>query len=54
MTFVWDMGPHGLYIWPAYAAFALVFLGLALWAGRSAARARAELERRERMREERK
>ena len=53
MTFVWDMGAHAPYVWLSYGAFALVFLGLVLWAARSGARARAELERREAQRKER-
>ncbi len=51
MTLHWDMGAHALYVWPAYAVFVVVFGGLALWAWRSAAKARAELEKREETRE---
>ncbi|MEM7544877.1 MAG: heme exporter protein CcmD [Pseudomonadota bacterium] len=45
MEIVTDMGPHGLYIWPAYGAFVLIFAGLVVWAWRGNARAKAELAR---------
>lgn len=45
MEIVTDMGAHGLYVWPAYAAFAAVFAGLAFWAWRGAAKTRAGLKR---------
>ena len=48
MEFVFDMGRHGVYIWPAYAAFAAIFVGLGWWVIRSNAKARARLEAMER------
>ncbi len=53
MEFVFDMGAHARFIWPAYAAFLAIFAGLALWAWVTAGRARAELEKREKRRERR-
>lgn len=48
MEIVTDMGEHALYIWPSYAAFIVTFGGLWLWVRITGARAKAELERRER------
>ncbi|MGB0507535.1 MAG: heme exporter protein CcmD [Pikeienuella sp.] len=49
MQMVTDMGAHGIYVWPSYAAFAAIFLGMAAWTIVSNRRARtrlAELEAR--------
>jgi heme exporter protein CcmD len=43
MTIVTDMGAHGLYIWPAYAAFLVIFAALIAWAWHGNAKARADL-----------
>lgn len=48
MEFVTDMGAHARYVWPAYGAFAVIFGGLWLWVRVTGARAKAELEARER------
>ena len=48
MEIVLDMGRHGVFIWPAYAAFAVIFLGLFWWAVGSNARAKAKLDAMER------
>ncbi|MEX2517739.1 MAG: heme exporter protein CcmD [Paracoccaceae bacterium] len=53
MEFITDMGAHARYVWPAYGAFVVIFGGIVLWAGLTARRSRAELERRERERKER-
>lgn len=45
MEIVTDMGAHARYVWPAYAAFAVIFAALVIWVWRSGARARAELKR---------
>lgn len=44
MQIVTDMGAHGAYVWPSYAAFVVVFGALAWWAVSANARARARLE----------
>ena len=44
MEFVFDMGDHAIYVWPSYAAFAVIVAGLFLWIGRANAKARARLE----------
>lgn len=43
MQIVTDMGAHGAYIWPSYAAFVVIFGGMAWWAVSGNARARARL-----------
>ena len=43
MEIVTDMGAHGRFIWPAYAAFVLIFAGLVIWAWRGNAKARENL-----------
>ncbi len=43
MEIVVDMGAHGRFIWPAYAAFVVIFAGLALWIWRTNAKAREDL-----------
>ncbi|MEM7523846.1 MAG: heme exporter protein CcmD [Pseudomonadota bacterium] len=48
MEIVTDFGAHGRYIWPAYAAFAVIFIGLVVWAWRGSVKTRAGLERLER------
>lgn len=45
MELVTDMGDHARYVWPAYAAFAVIFAGLAIWAWRGAAKTREGLAR---------
>jgi heme exporter protein CcmD len=44
MQIVTDMGAHGAYVWPAYAAFVVILSALVLWATTSNSRARARLE----------
>lgn len=44
MEFVFDMGDHARFVWPAYAACAAIIIGLFVWIGRGNARARARLE----------
>lgn len=44
MQIVTDMGAHAIFVWPAYAAFIVLFGGLVWWAASSNARARARLE----------
>lgn len=44
MQIVTDMGAHGAYVWPSYAAFVVIFAGLAWWAISANAKARARLE----------
>lgn len=39
-----DMGAQAIYVWPAYAAFVVIFGGLVLWVRRSGAREKARLE----------
>ena len=48
MEIVTDMGAHGAYIWPAYGAFTVIFVGLYWWAASSNAKARKKLEEMER------
>lgn len=50
MEFVFDMGDHARFVWPAYAAFVVIFSGLCLWVRMSSKKARAELERQEQAR----
>lgn len=45
MEIITDMGAHARFIWPAYAAFVVIFVGLAVWAWRGNAAAKAELEK---------
>ncbi len=42
------MGAHGAYIWPAYAAFVLIFAALFWWAASTNAKTRKQLEEMER------
>lgn len=51
MEIVTDMGAHGAYIWPAYAAFAAIFVGLYWWIASANARTRKKLEEMERKRD---
>ena len=39
-----DMGDHAIYVWPSYAVFALIFIGLILWVRAAGAREKARLE----------
>ncbi|MEM7270861.1 MAG: heme exporter protein CcmD [Pseudomonadota bacterium] len=48
MEIVLDMGAHGRFIWPAYAAFVVIIGGLYWWIAASNARARAKLDELER------
>lgn len=48
-----DMGAHARFVWPAYGAFVVIFAGLLIWVGVTGARAKAELERREKARRKR-
>ena len=48
MEIVTDMGAHGVYIWPAYGAFALIFAGLYWWIASANAKTRRKLEEMER------
>ena len=47
-----DMGDHAIYVWPAYAAFAAIFVALVLWVWLSGAREKARLAKLEAMRSE--
>ena len=38
-----DMGPYGIYIWPAYGVSALALIGATLWTTLSWRRAEAKL-----------
>lgn len=38
-----DMGDHAIYVWPSYAAFALIFIGLVVWVRSVSAREKARL-----------
>ena len=51
MEIVFDMGPHGAYIWPAYGAFVAIFVGLYWWIASANARTRKKLEEMERKRD---
>ena len=44
MQIVTDMGAHAPYVWPAYAAFVVLFAGLIWWAATSNTRTRDRLE----------
>lgn len=44
MQIVTDMGTHGAYVWPSYAAFIVIFAALAWWAVSSNSQARARLK----------
>lgn len=46
-----DMGAHAIYVWPAYAAFAVIFAGLVLWVRATGAREKARLEQLEKRKE---
>ena len=48
MEIVTDMGAHGAYIWPAYAAFVVIFAALFWWAASTNAKTRKQLEEMER------
>jgi heme exporter protein CcmD len=43
-----DMGPYGVYIWPAYAISAAALIGVTVWALVAYARAKAKLRALER------
>lgn len=47
-----DMGDHAIYVWPAYAAFAAIFIGLFVWARMASAREKARLAKLETARSE--
>ena len=38
-----DMGDHAFYVWTSYAAFAVIFAGLAIWARAAGAREKKRL-----------
>ena len=38
-----DMGPYGVYIWPAYGVSAVVIIGMILWTVTAWRRAKAKL-----------
>ena len=40
-----DMGDHAIYVWPSYAAFILIFIGLAFWVRAVGAREKARLSK---------
>ena len=44
MNIVTDMGAHGAYIWPSYAAFLLIFGALIWWVSASNTKARRALD----------
>jgi len=50
MEIIIDMGAHARFIWPCYAAFVVIFGGLAIWAWRGNTAAKAELEKLEKRR----
>jgi heme exporter protein CcmD len=43
MQIVTDMGAHGAYIWPSYAAFVVIFGAMIVWAVVGNRRARTRL-----------
>ncbi|MFV0473851.1 MAG: heme exporter protein CcmD [Pikeienuella sp.] len=47
MELITDMGAHARYVWPAYGAFVVILGALCLWVRITGSRAKAELERRE-------
>ncbi len=51
MEIVTDMGAHGAYIWPAYGAFTVIFVGLYWWIASANAKTRKKLEEMERTRD---
>lgn len=51
MQIVTDMGAHGAYVWPSYAAFLLIFGLLAWWAVAANTKARKRLEELEKIRQ---
>ncbi|HET7086862.1 MAG TPA: heme exporter protein CcmD [Rhizomicrobium sp.] len=38
-----DLGPYGVYIWPAYGITALALIGITLWCALAWRRAKAKL-----------
>ena len=38
-----DMGAHAIYVWPSYAAFLVIFIGLVIWVRAAGAREKARL-----------